>query len=1055
MGKEIVSAVDLPQIFQHLRDASMRFLLHLDPLPEEDRNLEKSGKFSAQENQTDGPNEIPVNEDLNKPCSTSDIADSQIKAVESNAEMNTSLRFATDKSERVMSGAEPIEEVMDLENMETSSKTQAQTQEPVASLVPPEGKSGGAGGEGGTESEAGDQTDSETELEDDEKEDEVEHANQDAAFATDSEDEETHEVARELMCKQGCKRDRKWDSRSFMLCCDTCNVWFHGDCIGVKAGNITEEDNWVCSADCADDLPLKDRRGNVIIGSHVPRRRKAANAVKKSSENKSKEQRSKSMKKDGCPIARGLKALPEECLDLGKLVGRDMMYFWDDLSKWFQCRIKDVPHIGTGESVVAIAAFRSKDTKGCLSGEKELVLKKDEYGNSSNKKWFLLANKSNKDESSGVSTNEIHCKKSCKVGRSVVENVFMLFCEACEVWFHGSCVGLQEGDIQDENAIWVCCQSCKFDLPQDVQPDALVGCWFKDAKKNEPPKKVIIPKFKKSLSSRISSSFRKKPVENDSDDDVPILQNLQPNETDEGQEARDHTPEEPLESPTAELQQEAVEGLMYLSKPLADFIGRDRMSRKDAMAFVLDYIKLHDLFDPEDYGYILPDDRIRAMLGGKERIKLPKLARKVSKMIVISLEDPESQSSASKRSREDVVEEIADSQKRPKSGQLPGVDDGNSNEDHLTVQSDGRDEEEPPDQSDNIPCSSMDSEEQNLRSEDAKEQGSSLVEDDSASSPVRNYPSRAKLALDDTDDEGDLEDSAHGETSHPNPIEDQEIVENQGETIGATENKKDGQNLDEEGMGENGMAQHDVAQDVESQEMSTSITETFDTDEEGEALFNDNLHSPVDTDTEAETCKDCSDSHRGDERADATPDVKEWGEAKESTATTAGPEVGAAAESPNNELSETKREETLQEEEYSTSKEAAVVQHTHVREVSIVKRNLEDGAVVNEQTTRKKVRVEETPSAAPVISLDLEDEDDEDELDAEELKRLEASALAKLQQGDKVSYASKTQEVKETPAKAPSAQWMQASLIEDDDEIDASDLALLEQEAIRNLQYCS
>ena len=54
----------------------------------------------------------------------------------------------------------------------------------------------------------------------------------------------------------------------------------------------------------------------------------------------------------------------------------------------------------------------------------------------------------------------------------------MICCEACEIWFHGACVGVEEDDVDDKTT-WVCSQKCKDDLPRNFRSEALVGNAFK------------------------------------------------------------------------------------------------------------------------------------------------------------------------------------------------------------------------------------------------------------------------------------------------------------------------------------------------------------------------------------------------------------------------------------------------------------------------------------------------------------------------------------------------------------------------------------------------
>ena len=55
-----------------------------------------------------------------------------------------------------------------------------------------------------------------------------------------------------------CICQKAYDASRFMVGCDTCHNWFHGDCIGIQESSVEEVDSWVCdkckSEECDDEL---------------------------------------------------------------------------------------------------------------------------------------------------------------------------------------------------------------------------------------------------------------------------------------------------------------------------------------------------------------------------------------------------------------------------------------------------------------------------------------------------------------------------------------------------------------------------------------------------------------------------------------------------------------------------------------------------------------------------------------------------------------------------------------------------------------------------------
>jgi chromatin remodeling complex protein RSC6 len=57
------------------------------------------------------------------------------------------------------------------------------------------------------------------------------------------------------------------------------------------------------------------------------------------------------------------------------------------------------------------------------------------------------------------------CMALCKYKRKASSGQFMVECENCKVWFHGSCMGLCQRDVASDDVIWVCSSQCEDDIP--------------------------------------------------------------------------------------------------------------------------------------------------------------------------------------------------------------------------------------------------------------------------------------------------------------------------------------------------------------------------------------------------------------------------------------------------------------------------------------------------------------------------------------------------------------------------------------------------------------
>ena len=226
----------------------------------------------------------------------------------------------------------------------------------------------------------------------------------------------------------------------FMLCCEGCDQWFHGKCLGLKEGMIADEQVWVCSDNCFEDLPVSQRKKDVVVG--VPKRKykkrepkeKAAKGetsekgIKKSrgkkAEDASKEQDVEPSEdedveeiewsEDYLPHFQSVCEKAPGLVDAA-LLGRTIMHqVSSPVCGWFPATIKKQVGKGKKSSGKFLVSYKRKTTKGLLSGEHETVLDISEYGNKGGMgKWVLLTDR----VMMTLDPGHLYCKKSCCLGR--------------------------------------------------------------------------------------------------------------------------------------------------------------------------------------------------------------------------------------------------------------------------------------------------------------------------------------------------------------------------------------------------------------------------------------------------------------------------------------------------------------------------------------------------------------------------------------------------------------------------------------------------------------
>ena len=75
----------------------------------------------------------------------------------------------------------------------------------------------------------------------------------------------------------------------------------------------------------------------------------------------------------------------------------------------------------------------------------------------------------------------------------------------------------------------------------------------------------------------------------------------------------------------------ALAALVTPSPDLAHIVGSQPLSRGEAMKRVWDYIKKHDLQDPENKRRIRADDNLRTVFGGNDSLNMFEMTAYISK----------------------------------------------------------------------------------------------------------------------------------------------------------------------------------------------------------------------------------------------------------------------------------------------------------------------------------------------------------------------------------------------------------------------------------------
>jgi len=89
-----------------------------------------------------------------------------------------------------------------------------------------------------------------------------------------------------------CRLQNKNRSAEFILRCEACDERFHGKCRGVKEGVIDDEQVWVCSDSCFEQLQHRQRKKDVVVGRPKQKYKKRETKEKTLHDDASKKKRS-------------------------------------------------------------------------------------------------------------------------------------------------------------------------------------------------------------------------------------------------------------------------------------------------------------------------------------------------------------------------------------------------------------------------------------------------------------------------------------------------------------------------------------------------------------------------------------------------------------------------------------------------------------------------------------------------------------------------------------------------------------------------------------------
>ena len=267
------SLFDADSGIENLKDATLRQLLKLEPLATPkplpasiDTTSEKAKQIATTRAESDGAlQSLDMAMDANDDAKVADMA----LTVHANSVVAANAASAASDA---LAAA-----VADGDEGESELIVELQSTATIHNLVV-------------SEDEA-DKTESETDLDDEEQEDDSvdkdeaddravglymdesgEEGEEEEEEEEEDDEDDAHQYAaddfrnRSHYCNDKCRLQNKYRSAEFMLRCEACDEWFHGKCLGVKEGVIDDEQVWVCSDSCFEQLPLRQRKRDVVVG---------------------------------------------------------------------------------------------------------------------------------------------------------------------------------------------------------------------------------------------------------------------------------------------------------------------------------------------------------------------------------------------------------------------------------------------------------------------------------------------------------------------------------------------------------------------------------------------------------------------------------------------------------------------------------------------------------------------------------------------------------------------------------------------------------------------
>jgi len=201
-----------------------------------------------------------------------------------------------------------------------------------------------------------------------------------------------------LFCTEDCKRGRLEDD-TFMIGCERCDQWFHGECIGVSQAESDQLDQWLCKeCEPLGPVPQSDLEPSTL---QPPTGQEAASpAATKAPKRK--------------PAGKGKGSIAK-----AKAAGKSRS-------------------LGQGTPVVARFRKAGGGPPGSKAGKSKVVL--EEINNS---------------------FETLYCREGCRRNRK--DTGWMIACDLCAQWYHGPCIGIEKSEAPYEYMCTECVNDAGWD----------------------------------------------------------------------------------------------------------------------------------------------------------------------------------------------------------------------------------------------------------------------------------------------------------------------------------------------------------------------------------------------------------------------------------------------------------------------------------------------------------------------------------------------------------------------------------------------------------------